>query len=123
MRGRPDASVVRRIRGTTFLELLVALALLGLVLGTVAAGLAAWQGQFRRAVAAWRCREALAALRVQASAGQVVCGRPAREIQRGACRVRFEPTADCTGVRVELRLGGPGLHGTVEVLWPLEGVR
>jgi len=110
-------------RGFTLLEVLVALAVLGLALGTAAAALGAWQGQYRRAVAAWRCREVLGALRVQAGAGPAVCGRPAREIRRGACRARVEPTADCRALRVELWTGGPGLHGAAVVEIPSEGLR
>lgn len=126
---RPGGSVVRgrwsvvSSTGTTLLEVLVALAVLGLALGTVALALGAWHGQYRRTVAAWRCREVLGAVRLQASVGQVVCGRPAREIQRGACRARVGATADCRGVRVELRLAGPGVHGTYEVEIPTESLR
>ncbi|MCS7312017.1 MAG: type II secretion system GspH family protein [Acidobacteria bacterium] len=109
--------------GTTLLEVLIALVVLGWALGTAALALGAWQGQYRRAVAAWRCREVLGAVRVQASVGQVACGRPAWEIQGGACRAWVEPAVDCRSVAVQLQVAGLGPHRTYEVVIPIEGLR
>jgi len=110
-------------RGATLMEVLVALAVLAVAIGAVATGLAAWHGQYRRTVGAWRCREVLETARVQARTAQVVCGRDLREYVRSACRAEVVPEVDCRAVGVSMRLGGSVLRRTYHGSVPVETYR
>jgi prepilin-type N-terminal cleavage/methylation domain-containing protein len=110
-------------RGATLMEVLVALAVLAVAIGAVATGLAAWHGQYRRTVGAWRCREVLETARVQARTAQVVCGRDLREYVRSACRAEVAPEVDCRAVGVYMRLGGSVLRRTYHGSVPVETYR
>lgn len=110
-------------RGATLMEVLVALAVLAVAIGAVATGLAAWHGQYRRTVGAWRCREVLETARVQARTAQVVCGRDLREYVRSACRAEVVPEVDCRAVGVYMRLGGSVLRRTYHGSVPVETYR
>jgi len=110
-------------RGATLMEVLVALAVLAVAIGAVATGLAAWHGQYRRTVGAWRCREVLETARVQARTAQVVCGRDLREYVRSACRAEVAPEVDCRAVGVSMRLGGSVLRRTYHGSVPVETYR
>ena len=110
-------------RGATLVEVLVALAVLSVVLGAVATGLAVWHGHMRRTVGAWRCQEVLETVRVQTRTVQVVCGRDVREVTRSACRAEVAPAPACRSVDVHLRLGGTGLRRSYDAAVPAETFR
>jgi len=103
VRGLRRSGVGRR--GATLLEVLAAVAVLAVVLATVASVLGDWAGWRRRHAGARTCREVVSAVRESAETPARVCG-PARTVVRGACRADVRPHDDCRGLEVGLRTGG-----------------